>query len=82
MTRHERHAGRSVGGMRTVIAGGHGQIALRLERLLAALPLPLVEPLEEPAELLLLESEEDFDSEPPLLAAGVLLDDEPRLSVR
>ncbi len=36
MTRHERHAGRSVGGMRTVIAGGHGQIALRLERLLAA----------------------------------------------
>lgn len=36
MTRHERRAGRSVGGMRTVIAGGHGQIALRLERLLAA----------------------------------------------
>lgn len=36
MIRHERHAGRSVGGMRTVIAGGHGQIALRLERLLAA----------------------------------------------
>lgn len=29
-------AGRTVGGMRIVIAGGHGQIALRLERLLAA----------------------------------------------
>ena len=28
--------GRTVGGMRIVIAGGHGQIALRLERLLAA----------------------------------------------
>ncbi|CAL9468520.1 NAD-dependent dehydratase [Streptomyces pilosus] len=29
-------AGRTVGDMRIVIAGGHGQIALRLERLLAA----------------------------------------------
>src|SRR5690606_28024368 len=29
-------AGRTVGSMRIVIAGGHGQIALRLERLLAA----------------------------------------------
>ena len=31
----ERARRRTVGGMRTVIAGGHGQIALRLERLLA-----------------------------------------------
>ncbi|KPI31143.1 hypothetical protein OV320_2870 [Actinobacteria bacterium OV320] len=31
-----RVSGRTVGSMRIVIAGGHGQIALRLERLLAA----------------------------------------------
>jgi uncharacterized protein YbjT (DUF2867 family) len=31
-----RSSGRTVEGMRIVIAGGHGQIALRLERLLAA----------------------------------------------
>ncbi len=31
-----RPCGRTVGNMRIVIAGGHGQIALRLERLLAA----------------------------------------------
>jgi len=31
-----RPSGRTVGNMRIVIAGGHGQIALRLERLLAA----------------------------------------------
>lgn len=31
-----RSGGRTVGSMRIVIAGGHGQIALRLERLLAA----------------------------------------------
>lgn len=31
-----RQSGRTVEGMRIVIAGGHGQIALRLERLLAA----------------------------------------------
>ncbi len=31
-----RLSGRTVGSMRIVIAGGHGQIALRLERLLAA----------------------------------------------
>lgn len=31
-----RPSGRTVGGMRIVIAGGHGQIALRLEQLLAA----------------------------------------------
>lgn len=31
-----RPSGRTVGDMRIVIAGGHGQIALRLERLLAA----------------------------------------------
>jgi hypothetical protein len=41
-----------------------------------------VEPLEEPAAELLVEPDEDFDSELLLLAAGVLLDDEPRLSVR
>lgn len=35
MRRMRRH-GRTVEGMRIVIAGGHGQIALRLERLLAA----------------------------------------------
>jgi uncharacterized protein YbjT (DUF2867 family) len=35
MGRMRRH-GRTVEGMRIVIAGGHGQIALRLERLLAA----------------------------------------------
>lgn len=34
--RRVRPSGRTVEGMRIVIAGGHGQIALRLERLLAA----------------------------------------------
>lgn len=34
--RRGRPSGRTVEGMRIVIAGGHGQIALRLERLLAA----------------------------------------------
>jgi uncharacterized protein YbjT (DUF2867 family) len=34
--RRVRLSGRTVEGMRIVIAGGHGQIALRLERLLAA----------------------------------------------
>ena len=34
--RRMRSSGRTVEGMRIVIAGGHGQIALRLERLLAA----------------------------------------------
>jgi uncharacterized protein YbjT (DUF2867 family) len=34
--RRMRPSGRTVEGMRIVIAGGHGQIALRLERLLAA----------------------------------------------
>ncbi|ELS55524.1 hypothetical protein STVIR_3536 [Streptomyces viridochromogenes Tue57] len=34
--RQMRPSGRTVGNMRIVIAGGHGQIALRLERLLAA----------------------------------------------
>ncbi|MFF2998975.1 SDR family oxidoreductase [Streptomyces sp. NPDC057950] len=34
--RRTRASGRTVGNMRIVIAGGHGQIALRLERLLAA----------------------------------------------
>ncbi|GAB2722021.1 SDR family oxidoreductase [Streptomyces bullii] len=34
--RQMRAGGRTVEGMRIVIAGGHGQIALRLERLLAA----------------------------------------------
>lgn len=34
--RRMRLSGRTVGSMRIVIAGGHGQIALRLERLLAA----------------------------------------------
>lgn len=35
-TERDQVPGRTVGGMRIVIAGGHGQIALRLERLLAA----------------------------------------------
>lgn len=36
VVRRSRPFGRTVGVMRIVIAGGHGQIALRLERLLAA----------------------------------------------
>ncbi len=36
VVRRMRPSGRTVGDMRIVIAGGHGQIALRLERLLAA----------------------------------------------
>src|ERR1041384_954269 len=36
VARQTRPFGRTVGSMRVVIAGGHGQIALRLERLLAA----------------------------------------------
>ncbi len=36
VARQTRRVGRTVGNMRIVIAGGHGQIALRLERLLAA----------------------------------------------
>jgi uncharacterized protein YbjT (DUF2867 family) len=36
VVRRVRPSGRTVEGMRIVIAGGHGQIALRLERLLAA----------------------------------------------
>jgi uncharacterized protein YbjT (DUF2867 family) len=36
VVRQRRSSGRTVGNMRIVIAGGHGQIALRLERLLAA----------------------------------------------
>lgn len=36
VVRRLRPSGRTVGNMRIVIAGGHGQIALRLEKLLAA----------------------------------------------
>ena len=36
VARRRRPSGRTVGNMRIVIAGGHGQIAQRLERLLAA----------------------------------------------